>query len=67
MHLYPYKPQKPASFWCSKCDACAVDSEKPETGHFFVQFGHGYSAETGQYDGNYTAVMFALCPECEKE
>jgi hypothetical protein len=52
-------------FWCNVCDRTIVDSTKPETGDFFVFFGHSYSAQSKSYDGNYTGVMFALCKDCQ--
>ena len=66
MHLDEHKPRMTQRFWCNKCDAKIVDTEKPETGKFYVQFGHGYSARDKDYTGDYTGVMFALCPECDK-
>jgi len=67
MHLEPYEPRQTEQFWCSVCDAKPVDSDKPETGRFFVQFGHTYKQSTRQYDGNYVGVMFALCSDCIKK
>jgi len=64
MRLEPFTPHSLTRFWCNKCDANVVDSEKPETGSFFVQFGHTYDRSTQDYSGEYTGVMFALCPEC---
>lgn len=61
-----YKPRKDASFWCNLCDWNIVDSTKPESGDFFVQFGHMYSIDERQYSGEYTGVMFALCKNCQK-
>ena len=57
-------PKKSAEFWCNKCDANVVNSTDESTGKFFVQFGHQYDAKTGQYDGDYVGVMFALCKDC---
>lgn len=63
----PYEPLKPASHWCSNCDALVVESEDPKSGRFFVQHGHGYSAKHGAYDGEYYGVMFAVFCNCLKE
>lgn len=62
--LEPYTPRTPRSFWCSQCDAAMVDSTKPETGTFHVQFGHQFDRETSEYDGEYVGVMFAFCKPC---
>lgn len=55
------------SFWCNQCDRNPVDSDKPETGSFFVIFGHIYDRETRQYNGEYTGTMFAVCSDCAKD
>ena len=65
MTLEPYTPRTKQSFWCKRCDAKAVDSDKPETGNFYVIFGHSYSQKSREYDGEYTGVMFALCNDCK--
>lgn len=64
IELEPYKPAKPESFWCSECDQGPVMSENPETGSFFVKFGHTYNQRTKHYDGEYAGVMFAMCNRC---
>lgn len=64
IEMEPYKPTKPESFWCSQCDQGPVDSENPETGSFFVQFGHGYSQRHRGYEGEYLGVMFCVCRRC---
>lgn len=60
-----YKPSTPQVFYCHCCDAAKVDSEKPDTGSFYVQAGHAYDYKTKEYDGEYVSVMFALCCECD--
>lgn len=60
-------PRTPQSFWCDKCDSNSVDSDKPETGFFHVQFGHAYNRETQEFDGEYVGVMFALCKYCAED
>ena len=58
-----YKPED-AHHWCAHCDHHMVDSDKPESGSFFVIFGHSYSQRKKSYDGEYTGVMFAICKHC---
>lgn len=65
MKLEPHTPRTPQRFWCNRCDQQTVDSEKPETGNFYVIFGHVYNLETRDYDGEYNGVMFAICPKCD--
>jgi hypothetical protein len=63
-----HTPKTPQDFWCNKCDAKRVDSTKPDTGTFFVFFGHVFNEKTREYDGDeYAGVMFALCSTCLKE
>lgn len=59
-----HQPRTHQAFWCNCCDNSIVDSDKPDTGKFFVQFGHAYSAEEKEYSGEYLGVMYALCPAC---
>lgn len=59
-----HTPRTPQSFWCGKCDQKMVDSNRPETGSFFVQHGHAYDNETKEFDGEYVGVMFAICTPC---
>lgn len=66
MHLESYQPSKHENFWCSKCDHHTVDSLNPESGAFFIQFGHAYNQRAKRFDGNYVGVMFALCNVCLK-
>lgn len=63
----PHTPRNHQIFWCSHCDSNRVDSQLKETGNFYLQFGHSYSAESREYDGEYTVVMFALCAECDPD
>ena len=65
MKLEPYTPCTPQRFWCNRCDQQTVDSEKPDTGNFYVIFGHAYNQETREYDGEYSSVMFAFCKSCQ--
>jgi ribosomal protein L37AE/L43A len=65
--LEPFKPSKPTEHWCAKCDCKIVNSEDGKSGSFFTVFGHVFSKESRQYDGEYVAVMFALCNGCNKE
>lgn len=62
----PYEPRTHQRFWCSHCDATMVDSQHPETGNFYLAFGHRYDDNTKEYDGEYLGVMFAICRECGK-
>lgn len=62
--MIPRCPSTKAMFWCSSCDSRHVDSENPESGKFFVQFGHSYNRESQEYNGDYRGVMFALCNTC---
>jgi len=55
---------KPTTHWCSVCDARQVDSEKPETGTFYTALGSAWS-EKGEWEGEHTSVLFAVCPKCE--
>ena len=63
--LDPYYPRTPQSFWCKKCDQKKVDSTKPESGNFYVVFGHAYDRQSTEYDGEYLGVMFAVCKSCQ--
>jgi hypothetical protein len=65
MDMKKYQPKEITKFWCSTCDAAKVDSDKPESGTFYVQFGHAYNPTTKAFDGEYVGVMYALCPECD--
>jgi len=68
--MTPYNiffPKEHTEFWCSSCDAHLVDSTNEKTGHFYVQFGHLFNQDTLKYDGDYRAVMFALCSHCERK
>lgn len=67
MKLEPYTPRTPQSFWCKHCDSVAVDSTKPETGNFYVVYGHAFDRETMEYDGEYLGVMFAECKACAEK
>lgn len=60
-----YKPKTQQTFFCNKCDCNLIDSENPDTGTFYVQFGHAWCEDKKEYDGTYTGVMFALCSECD--
>lgn len=60
-------PIVPTKFWCNICDNEIVDSEKPETGSFYIQFGHTFNANTKHFDGAYVGVMYAICATCEKD
>ena len=66
MKLAPFTPHDPQSFWCNNCDANVVDSTKPGTGSFHIQFGHAWNAATKSFDGDgeYLGVMFAFCARC---
>lgn len=61
-----YQPTTHQIFWCNKCDALEVDSQKPETGKFHLQWGHTFNKKTQSFDGDgeYTGVMFAICSDC---
>lgn len=61
-----YDPKLPQVHWCSICDMKLVDSENEETGHFYIQHGHIYDPELKEFEGDYVAVMFAICSECAK-
>jgi len=61
-----HTPRTKQIFWCNHCDAKQVDSNKPETGRFFVVFGHSWSQSHKEYEGEYTGGMFALCEDCLK-
>lgn len=66
----PHVPRTHQVFWCNDCDAVQVDSHKPETGKFYLQWGHMYqklAEPIGEFDGDYVGVMFALCPACDKK
>ena len=62
--LIPYTPRTHQSFWCNRCDCRTVDSQKPETGNFFIQFGHSFDDSEKEYSGDYHGVMFAFCNTC---
>lgn len=51
-------------YWCTDCDHNVVRSDTPSSGGFFLIFGHQYIP--GGEDGDYHGVLFALCPECQK-
>lgn len=60
----PFSPSKKTEHWCAECDERVVNSEDTKTGLFFLAHGHTYSKESGQYDGEYTGLMFAVCKPC---
>jgi hypothetical protein len=64
---YPevYNPSKAQTHWCADCDHNLVNSDRPETGNFFVVFGHSWSQKEKAYDGEYTGVMYAICKSCQ--
>ena len=62
--MIEHKPRTRQEFWCSECDSVKVDSEKPETGRFFIVFGHAFDQATKEYDGEYTGVMYSVCFNC---
>ena len=62
-----HTPQHTQKFWCNACDRNTVDSDKPETGNFYVIFGHAWDPVSKDFDGDYGGFMFALCPTCEAE
>ena len=37
-----HKPRTNQVYWCNQCDHNQVDSDKPETGSFFLIFGHTF-------------------------
>lgn len=64
-------------FWCNICDYNQVDSDKPESGHWFQVGGHVRQKATlkslkgqdkSRHDsddtGDYENVIFAVCMEC---
>jgi hypothetical protein len=52
-------------WWCEYCDSCQVDSDKPETGSFFSQFGGAWNVEKQAPERHYhTMIIFAMCKEC---
>lgn len=64
---------KEQKFWCNECDENVVDSTNPETGHFYMMFGHIYKPSskisefgTDKSIGDSTSIIFALCSDCEK-
>jgi hypothetical protein len=61
------EPKHPLEFWCQDCDEKFVDSEKPESGGFFLEWGHRFMPLTVEYFGPYEPIIFALCPECLKK
>ena len=65
--LEPFKPSKPTEHWCAECDCKIVNSEDGKSGSFFTVFGHVFSKESRQYDGEYVGVMFAVCSDCINE
>ena len=60
--LKTFRPDKPTEFWCNCCDYVKVRSDVPETGQFFIQFGHTLSNR--RITDDYEPVVFALCHEC---
>lgn len=66
-YLIPAEPNTPEnfqSFWCTKCDREAVNSNNPDTGKFFIFHGHSYSQKDREYTGNYIGIMIAVCHNC---
>lgn len=66
LELESYRPATHSNFWCHICDGRQVDSDKPESGNFFVTFGHMFDRKTRHYDGDYHGVMFAVCNHCQE-
>ena len=66
MKLTPYKPRTKQEFWCNSCDAVTVASDAPDTGSFYIQYGHCFKQTEMEYSGEYVGVMFALCADCIK-
>ena len=64
MKIEPYQPRTHQVYWCNRCDCTQVDSTKPETGIFTIAFGHAFSQESKEYDGDWVGVMFAVCKPC---
>ena len=62
-----YEPRSHQKYWCNHCDTEQVESQNPESGQYFVAFGHKYEKNSSEYDGEYLGVMFALCKNCLKE
>lgn len=62
-----YYPKEKIEFWCNKCDHDLVKSDDESTGNFYIQFGHRFNQETKQYDGDYVAVMYAVCSHCQEK
>ena len=50
--------------WCDCCDMNIVYPDMPESGRFFMQFGHVVRGGTVQ---EYVGVIYALCNACLKE
>lgn len=62
-------PLKDQQFWCDECDAVLVDSNKPDSGKFFMQSGCAIPfTQLGNIKeyGDYAAVVFAICAQCLK-
>ena len=64
INLKPYSPRIPTVFWCSECDLKKIDSNKPETGSFFLIHGHQWNNASKDYSGDPTNVLFAVCKDC---
>jgi len=60
----PFKPSNVVEYWCAECDYHSVHSKKPESGSFFIAWGHTFNSQTQRWDGEYKGVMFAICHEC---
>lgn len=63
-----YDPPAPLSFYCNSCDGPAVDSRIPESGQFYIQYGHvNELGPKGIYEPSedYKGVVFALCSKCD--
>jgi hypothetical protein len=58
---------EPQQFWCDECDENRVDSQQPETGKFYSQFGHKYRYDHFRKEGiieEWTQVIYAICSSC---
>jgi hypothetical protein len=63
--LHRAYPKESVTFWCSVCDMQEVSSIDVESGCFYVQFGHLFTG--GKVHTAYEPVIFAVCPNCDKE
>ena len=60
------KETETLSFYCNHCDGAIVNSDYPETGKFYITWGHVWKGIGKESPMNtaYEAVINAVCTQC---